>query len=352
MICDCGGDVIRNGNSRTLCKSCGKTAGVESFNVPVGHGLVAATVQEDANGIVTRRWIKTKVDKAHSRRAAEAALEAISQSIAPAPYIPAPKHGNADLCNVYIVTDYHLGMLAWGDETGADWDTAIAEALLVRWFQSAISAAPDSERAVFAQLGDFLHWDGMIPETPTSKHVLDADTRFDRLVQVTIRVLRRVMDMLLLKHKYIHVIMAEGNHDESSSIWLRRWFRALYEDNPRVEVEIRPDPYYSYEFGRTSVFFHHGHKRTPKNVDHVLVSKFREIYGRTKHSYAHLGHMHHIDAKETNLMVVEQHRTLAAPDAYASRGGWSSGRDACVITYHREYGEVSRLRISADMVAS
>ena len=49
-------------------------------------------------------------------------------------------------------------------------------------------------------------------------------------------------------------------------------------------------------------------------------------------------------------MTVEQHRTLAARDAYSARGGYLSGRDAKVITYHREYGEVSRLTISSDMV--
>lgn len=49
-------------------------------------------------------------------------------------------------------------------------------------------------------------------------------------------------------------------------------------------------------------------------------------------------------------MVVEQHRTLAAPDAHASRGGWISGRDASVITYHRDYGYVGRVVISPEMV--
>ena len=48
-----------------------------------------------------------------------------------------------------------------------------------------------------------------------------------------------------------------------------------------------------------------------------------------------MGHLHSVDVKENNLMIVEQHRTLAAPDAYAARGGWISGRDAKVITYHK-----------------
>jgi hypothetical protein len=85
-------------------------------------------------------------------------------------------------------------------------------------------------------------------------------------------------------------------------------------------------------------------------VDDVFVAKFREVFGRTKYSYAHMGHMHHVDIKETNLMVVEQHRTLAAKDAYASRGGWLSGREASAITYHKDYGYTGRVVITPEMV--
>jgi len=51
-------------------------------------------------------------------------------------------------------------------------------------------------------------------------------------------------------------------------------------------------------------------------------------------------------------MIVEQHRTLAANDAYASRGGWLSGRSASVITYSKKFGEVSRLTISPEMLGA
>ena len=242
-------------------------------------------------------------------------------------------------------------MLAWHEETGDDWDTDIAEKMLVDWFAEAIARSPDSRIGVFAQLGDFLHWDGMDAVTPASKHLLDADTRFQKLVRVAIRVIRRTIAMLLSKHEIVHIIMAEGNHDPASSIWLRELFKALDENDPRITVDLSPDPYYCYEFGQTSLFFHHGHKKKPMAVSDVFAAKFRNVFGRTKHSYAHMGHMHHIDLKENNLMLVEQHRTLSGSDAYASRGGWISGRDAQVITYHSKYGEVGRNRINSQMLA-
>ena len=103
--------------------------------------------------------------------------------------------------------------------------------------------------------------------------------------------------------------------------------------------------------GDVSLFYHHGHRRKIADIDSVFAGRFREMFGRTKFSYAHLGHLHNDALVSTNLMKVERHETLAAPDAYAANGGWLSGRSAKVITYHKQYGEVGRLTLTPAMVA-
>lgn len=319
--------------------------------VPDGFKLKGtSSLYKEGGKAPVLQWVKTTTDQQRQREIMEAAIAAMGEDLPRMAFSPAPTSCNTDLLNCYVVTDYHLGLLSWHEETGADYDLSIAEHQLFAWFAEAIRMAPDAEIGVFAQLGDYLHWDGLDAVTPASKHLLDADTRFQKLVRVAIRVTRRVVDMLLTKHQKVHVLMAEGNHDTASSIWLREWFSAIYENEPRITVDRSPDPYYCVEHGQTSLFFHHGHKKKPTAVADVFVAKFRDVFGRTKHSYAHLGHLHHVDIKENNLMIVEQHRTLAAPDAYASRGGWISGRDAKVITYHKSYGEVGRLTINSDML--
>lgn len=299
----------------------------------------------------TKVWIKTDVELNKRLEIARAAIDAMVEEIPRLDKLPPPlEQGSDSLCSCYVITDFHLGMLSWKEETGNDWDVKIAEKTLIEWFTQAISLSPNSKTAVFAQLSDFLHADGIEPLTPASKHVLDVDTRFAKVVRAAVNVLRRVIDMLLVKHERLHIIMADANHDPVSQIWLREWFSVLYENEPRITVDRSPSPYNAYEFGKVALFFHHGHKRKVANVSEVFAAQFREIFGRTKLAYAHMGHLHSIDVKENNLMVVEQHRTLAAPDAYAARGGWLSGRDAKVITYHREFGEVSRLTINSDML--
>jgi hypothetical protein len=323
-----------------------------THTVPDGFAVKGVSTLYRDDGSVAAQWVKSTADAQRFKQILDAAFAGMSDDLPRIAKVKSPVSKNSDLLNCYVVTDYHMGMLAWHEEAGEDWDTAIAEALFLNWFATAINQSPEAEVGIFAQLGDFLHWDGMDAVTPASKHLLDADTRFQKLVRVAIRAIRQVIGMLLKKHQQVHVLMAEGNHDPASSIWLREWLSATYENEPRVTVDVSPDPYYCYEHGLTSLFFHHGHKRKPTNVDDVFAAKFREVFGRTKFSYAHMGHLHHVDVKETNLMIIEQHRTLAANDAYASRGGWMSGRDAKVITYSRRFGEVGRVTVSPKMVAA
>lgn len=320
--------------------------------VPDGFHLKGTSTLYDEDGKARMQWVKTSIDHQRQEEMMVEAIRAMALDIVPTPAMPIPAHTKQNLLNCYVITDYHLGAMCWGEETGADWDMTIAEQLLVDWFGAAIAQSPDAHTGVFAQLGDFLHWDGHQAVTPTSGHVLDADTRFQKLVRIAIGAIRRITAMLLLKHERVILLMAEGNHDLASSMWLRELFAALYSEEPRIEVITRPDPYYCIEHGKTSLFFHHGHKKKLEALETVFVSKFREIYGRTKYSYAHTGHLHHNVMLERNTMQLEQHRTLAAPDSHASRGGWVSGRDAKVITYHKEHGDVGRIIISADMIES
>jgi hypothetical protein len=318
---------------------------------PDGFHLKGTSTLYDAEGNQKIQWVKTSIDQDRQREIMSDMIAAMGEEIPKTPKVKYSGQTPDDsLLNCFVITDFHLGALSWAPETDADWDMDIAEAVLVEWFRQAIAQAPNAKTALLAQISDLLHWDGFDAVTPASKHLLDADTRFPKLVRVAIRVLRQIIGMLLAKHKFLHIIMADANHDPVSQVWLREWLSVMYELEPRVTVDTSPSPYNAYEFGKVAIFTHHGHKRKPGNVSEVFAGKFRALFGRTKFAYAHMGHMHHLDVKENNLMIVEQHRTLAAPDAYAARGGYLSGRDAKVITYHREFGEVGRITISYDMV--
>ena len=318
---------------------------------PPTHGLKGTSTFYDGEGRMRGQWVKTDKVELERQAAFQAFVDGLKEDIPRAAKIAKPKTpAKKDLHTLYPITDYHLGMLAWGEECGEDWDLNIAETTLYKWFEHAVAIAPDSYSCTFAQMGDFLHWDGLEALTPASKHVLDADTRFQKVVRSAIRVIRRIIALLLTKHHHVHIIMADANHDPASSVWLREMLTEFYDKEPRVVIDNSPDTYYAYRFGKTLLMFHHGHKKGPSNIDTVLVAKFRELYGQTEYHYAFTGHLHHKRVVESNLMHIEQLPTLSPKDAYSSRAGFMSKRAADVMVFHREYGAVGRSILRPEML--
>ena len=327
---------------RSLLRRPVTSAGIAHESAPDGFRVKGVSTLYTAQGEVTAQWVKTTADEERQAQMREAAIRALTETLPRLEPAQTPEHTLTRLCNLYTLTDCHVGMLAWHKEGGADWDLRIAEQTLCGTFLRMIASAPPAKRAIVNQLGDFLHTDGMVPLTPTNKHVLDVDSRYEKMVESAVRILRRIVDAALAKHEHVTVYMHEGNHDPTASIWLRAMFAAIYEREPRITVERSPLPYVAYQHGKTMLCFHHGHMVKNDALPLLFAAKFPALWGATSKRYIHTGHRHHVDEKEHPGVKVVQHPTIAAADAYAARGGWISERQATSITYHDEYGEFSR----------
>ena len=331
-------------------KGYGHGSNVSRF-VPDGYKVKGTSSLVKADGSVALQWIKTDTDAERQLEMMKAAIAALTEDIGPAK-LPTGRVGptSTQLCNLYTVSDFHLGMLACMEESGEDWDIKIAEEMFVKWFSAAVELSPPAYTGVISLLGDILHSDSMAPVTPASGHVLDADSRYFKMIQVVMRMVRRAIEIVSIKHPKVHITISQGNHDETGMLWLTSALEMMYGHDERVTVDTSPDVFKMFRHGDTVLFFHHGHKVRFDGIESTMMARFRRDYGETKYAYAHVGHLHHQKIVESKCMVVEQHRTLAAKDAYASRGGWFSGRSANVITYHKEFGEVSRQSISPEML--
>lgn len=297
-------------------------------------------------------WYKFDEDKERQHEMQLAAIAAMGESLERLPPVAGPRDVNDSLCNLYTLTDTHVGMLAWHKEGGADWDLRIAEDTLVAAFSAMMHGAPQAGTAVVNQLGDMIHFDSLEAKTPTHGFSLDADGRYAKVVETAIRIMRRIIDMALHQHEHVHLIIAEGNHDLSGSVWLRKMFAALYEHEPRLTVNDSELPFYVYQHGKTMLAFHHGHTKANHGLPLLFASQYPEMWGATTKRYAHTGHRHHVEEKEHSGMTVVQHPTLAARDAHASRNGYLAERQCMCITYHDERGKVSSYHVSPDMFDS
>lgn len=315
-----------------------------------GYLMAKVTVQRGPGGEIERTWERQTPEDQHREEAMQAALQAMCAEIKPVAPILAPAQSMADLLALYTLTDAHVGMLAWHREGGEDWDLDIAERTIVGCFAETIRQMPPARQAVFNQLGDLLHYDSLQAVTPTSGHILDADGRYTKMVEVAVRIIRRIVAVLLEKHERLHIVMAEGNHDMASSVWLRTMFKALYENEPRITVDDSALPYYVFEHGEVMLAFHHSHLKKNPALPGLLAAQFAPIWGRTTKRYCHTGNLHHAEEKEHSGMTVIQHPTLAARDAYAARGGWFADRTMSAISYHRKFGQVGRVTVCPEMI--
>lgn len=350
------GGTIRNSVARLKRKAAAQGYSPEhdmTRTAPDPFVVKGVSTYYNKEGKAAGQWVKTRIDGDRWFSLLHETAAALAEDIPPASpvQVPTGEPWSADLLNTYILTDVHLGMLAWHEEGGANWNLKIAENVIERCFRMMVEMAPPAETCVVAQLGDWFHFDGLIPQTNNSGHVLDADTRFAKVIRAGYLLLRRLVNHALTKHKTVTLLLSEGNHDESSSQWLQVMFEALYESEPRLNVVVTPKPFYSVEHGNVSLFFHHGHKKRPGDkLALLLAAEFRELWGRTKKSYGHTGHLHtELEQAFPGIKII-QHPTLAARDAYASREGFMSERQASSITYHKNFGEVGRNVVTPEMV--
>lgn len=318
---------------------------------PNTHVMKGTSTLYDKDGNISAQWVKMDLKKEAILENIQAIVEGMKDDIVPLePSISPADPLDDDLLTLYPIADPHLGMLAWGEEGGENYDLKIAEDRLKRWFDYLLRTSPNSSTAVISSLGDLLHSDSYRPETPTSKNILDADSRFPEIVRASVRVIRYVIDRALTKHNDVYVVFSVGNHDISSTVWIRELFLALYENDSRVHIDKDPRPYGCFVFGNVMLGFHHGHIRKPGELPLLFAAEYSKEWGQTEYRYAHVGHRHHQEIKEHSGMTVEQHSTMAARDAHASWGGWHNKQKVNGIVYHSKYGEVGRITATPQMI--
>lgn len=317
--------------------------------VPDGHKIKGVSTYYNDDGRPVAQWVKSQTDEQRQFEILCERIEEAQEGLKPFKPTKAPVSFDDRLLSLLTITDFHLGMYAWHQEAGEDWDVKIARDVFLNSIHDMIRAAPKSGTGMLCQLGDFLHWDGILSvSTPMSGHSLDAsDGRYGKLVELAMSVMTEAVRLMLKRFNKVIVVSAEGNHDISGSIWLRKHIKHLFRNEPRLEVIDNEFPYYAYLHGETMLAFHHGHKQKIASLHKLFASepRFREMWGQASYTYIHTGHYHHEKVVEDGGAIAEQHPTLAARDAYAARGGWVSRRGAKVITYDKIDGEVARVTV-------
>lgn len=303
------------------------------------------TTQTDKDGNVTQTWTKAYVKQDEKLRLLRQAIQdSIDDFKGAMPKIPYKRKGTyKDIMALYPMGDPHLGMHAWHEETGEDFDLKIAERNLYAAVDKLVDLTDPSETAIILNCGDFFHADNVQSRTMRSGHILDVDTRWAKVLRVGFQLMVRVIVRALEKHQKVKVVNSIGNHDDHSAIFLSLALAAMFDKNPRVTIDQTPSKFHYHEFGQNLFGFHHGDTTPVHRLVTKMANEQREAWGRTKFHYWHCGHVHHHRKDlEYDGVIIETHRTLAPKDNYAASHGYSAGRHMQSILYNKDHGEELR----------
>lgn len=326
--------------------------------VPDGYMLKGASTYYGMDGEVRGQWIKSQVDKDRQAELFKAMMDGFTEELPRAKAVPlTPSYSGTEGCTsehlmaCYPIGDHHMGMLAWGIETGESYDMKIAERLLLGAIDHLVDRSPACDVTTIINLGDFMHYDSFEVVTPTSRNALDADSRYPKMVRYAIRSLRYTIERALIRHQHVNVITEIGNHDLSSSIFMMECLHNVYEKEPRVTIDTSPRHYHYFTHGKVLVGTHHGHGvKKLESLPLIMATDMPKEWGEAEFRYIWTGHIHHDTVKDIRGTKVESFRVLPPTDAWAAQKGYRTSRDMKCIMLHKEYGEVARYTVNPQML--
>jgi hypothetical protein len=318
----------------------------EVYELPEGQRVKGVSTLVDADGRKIIEWIKTAADT-QSRDALELAIhEAFDRHVGHAVMPPEPVFTDDNLLTIYPIVDLHLGLYAWGKETGADYDVEIAAGLLRGAVSNLVARSAASSTAIVLDMGDYYHTDNSNNQTRRSGNPLDVDTRYARVLQVGIELVVECIELALQKHQHVIYRKLPGNHDDETSLMLAIALAAWFRENPRVTVDTDPSRFFMRRFGKVMIAATHGDMLKMGDMAGFMAANWPKEWGATEFRYSYTGHVHHDRVKSGAGVRSESFNTLAAKDAWHAASGYVSARSAVSITMHKDMGEIDRLTVN------
>jgi hypothetical protein len=283
------------------------------------------------------------VKRKHSPDFVAALAEALKE-VKPLAPVRAPRGTLADKLAIYPWGDPHFGQYSWSEETGDDYDLNIAQQLHFSAVDQLVARTIPAKQAMLVSVGDTTHGDDSTNQTPASKHNLDVDTRWRKVLRTTVMTFERCIQRLLEHHSEVDVIIVPGNHDPHAAAAIVTGLEMLYRRNRRVRINVSPSKFLYHRFGKCLIGVTHGDTCKLEKLGELMAADRREDWGQTEHHHWFTGHWHHKKFFEGPDWTAEVLRTLAGKDAWAASNAYRSRRDMQSVVFDMEHGEFQRNR--------
>jgi len=244
---------------------------------------------------VKARLIK-KVEEVRERMIGEIFKEMIVDYKAPILNVkPVNKPTTSNILEVTLF-DLHLGKLAWGKESGENYDSTIACERFLNTIKTLLNNSKGFEysKILFPIGSDFFNSD-TIENTTTGGTPQDEDLRWKKTFRIGSRLLIDAINYMRSETNLpIDVIVIPGNHDFQRSYYVGEYLSAWFKDDKNVHINNGPEPRKYYKFGQVLLGYTHGSEEKEGSLPMLMAcdKESKKYWTDTKFHEWHLGHIH------------------------------------------------------------
>lgn len=254
------------------------------------------------------------------------------------------KRRNDGLLLEFAPFDIHWGKLAWGKESGADYDMKETALALNKAIDYTLGMASkfDISRIVFPFGQDFFQIDNEAGTT-TGGTPQDTDSRFKKILKEGRKIVISTIEKLK-KIAPVDVVIVQGNHGRMAEFMLGDLLEVKYENDKSVTINNDPTDRKYYSFGKNFILYTHGDQEKLDNLPLIMATSKPQEWGAAKNRYIKIGHFHQERLKEYCGVKLEVLPSLSATDAWHSRKGYVNNvRGVSSAIYDRELGIISKI---------
>ena len=287
-------------------------------------------------------------------RGLESLIERLEQA-RPAPqaikYTQPTKRSDRHLFELSPV-DLHLGMYAWAQHTGADYDIDIASSLFLGASNTLIErAAPFNPQRILLILGnDFLHVDNFAGTTTKGTFQPSTSGTFPEIVERGIESLISLVE-LCRKVAPVDILIVPGNHDFLMAYMIGQVLEAWYRDIKSVTVDAGANATKYYHWGVNLLGFVHGKLSASqlKELPLMMAADEKELWAATKFREWHLGHVHRSTNAETKGVRIRHLPSLAPNNIWHDNMMYRRQQRACeAYLWGEQRGYSGHLSVNVD----
>jgi hypothetical protein len=255
--------------------------------------------------------------------------------------IPEFKYSDLNLRNNMLeisLADLHIGKLAWGKESGEDYDSKIARKRFIDAINDILSRTTcEKFQKIILPIGNDLLNSDTPSGTTTKGTQLTNDSRWQKLYYDVVHILIQGID-LLTSVAPVEAFWIPGNHDTMSSFYVASYLSAWYKKSKNVNIDVSPTPRKYIEFGKCLIGFSHGAEDS-KRIPQLMQVEAREAWGRTLYHEYHLGNLHHETVTENGGLIIRRMSSLTSNDDWHTDKGYvGSIHKAQAFTWNKERG--------------